>query len=149
MVEGCLHNWKFLTSDVPLGSVLEALLHLIHVNGLDMNGGGVIKKLTDDMKIGDVDSEEDTLWQQNKIGEMGRRKAGWKCGVIHIARTDKGVTFRVETLRRWIAKHLQPSSEYPICQWMMLGEFCSGVEATKDEQFPIRLVRYNSVDKKD
>ena len=86
-----------MTSCVPPGSVLGALLFVIYINDLDEN---MVSKFADDTKIdGIVDSEGSYLQLQWDLDQLGQWADEWqmefnldKCEVIHLVhRTRTGL----------------------------------------------------------
>ena len=82
-MEGCVSEWRAVTSGVPQGSVLGPLLFVIYINDLEENVTGLIRKFADDTKVGGfVDSDEDHQRIQQNIDQLETWAVRWQRSLI-------------------------------------------------------------------
>ena len=78
-MEGCLTDWRPVTSSVPQESVHDPLLFVIYINDLDENVQGMNSKFADDTKIGGiVDCEEGYQKLQQDLDQLGKWAKKWQ-----------------------------------------------------------------------
>ena len=91
VVDGEVSNWKSVLSGVPQGSVLQPILFLIYINGLDDDITSKVLKFADDTKVfTKIKSDADRLLLQDDLNKLTEWSEKWqmlfnfgKCKCLH------------------------------------------------------------------
>ena len=103
VINGTSSGWREVTSGVPQGSVLGALLFIIYINDLDLGLVSKISKFADDTKMGiNADSDAAVKQLQEDLRKVGEWSKKWqmpfnldKCKIMHIGHKNKNEKYEL------------------------------------------------------